>query len=107
MNYEPAKRAKLHSNYYNPKARAKKHKHNKIAEMEDTSKMNEMQKRNVLNEGKNAWKKMLQKTTFKNLKKRKITFITTKKLYAGIKEKIESFEQKIFELQLKLDTKIK
>ena len=42
MNYEPAKRAKLHSKYYNPKARPNKHKQNKIAEMEDTSKMNEM-----------------------------------------------------------------
>ena len=33
MNYDPAKRAKLHSKYYNPTSRAEKHRKNVSAEM--------------------------------------------------------------------------
>ena len=56
-NYDPAKKAKLHSKYYNPTARAEKHKQNKIAEMENASKINEMEKRNVLNESRKSMEK--------------------------------------------------
>ena len=57
MNYDPAKRAKLHSKYYNPTSRAEKHKKNVSAEKGKKQEKMEMKRKLILNESKKSMEK--------------------------------------------------
>ena len=114
MKYNPEKRAKKHAKYYNPVKRAERHLKNLEQEKENKNRELETTRKRIFEETKKNMEKEATKKNFDEFERKKNYFQEAKYVLGWdqssipeeIEAKIESFEEKLFNLQSKLDHKI-